>query len=257
MTASLSETECALSVRGMHRRFVMQGQLPPTVFVRDRCRCLDSAGADMLAREMGADASATCVFKVDAFHTLQRILRATDGPRNTLFKGLAGALSDALFVAHEPDVRELLDKIKQRGNFKGAPASWPKMVADLETLCDLLHNNPGAALHVPKAFRQKIRRSIPPPELLVPRLQAAMQQFRGLACSKTGRVLITPATERVFALQLTHAQHGCLSDWAPTENMYILCANKAGGGFPFMCLRSTSQQEGMHNCMARVSWTCR
>lgn len=72
-------------------------------------------------------------------------------------------------------------------------------------------------LQVPTAFRRRLRRSVPEPELLRARVESVLNEFRGLACSRVGRFLLSPATENVIRLQMRHITAGCVSDFLPVE----------------------------------------
>lgn len=70
---------------------------------------------------------------------------------------------------------------------------------------------------VPAEIRRKVRRFIPPKDVLPARIETVVREFRQLRDPRNGKPLITAATEAAVTEVLLHAGRGCLSDYAPVE----------------------------------------
>jgi hypothetical protein len=159
--------------------------------------------------------------KLDAYHAMARIVV----PRHHPYQyELCKSLRNALFELNDDD-KEAVDRYLQTigTNFERKFESDPDWI------------------------QQRVRRLIPPPEQLVPRLQAVYDEFTKAKYRdpKTQKHLLDDEARGVFRNVIEHATKGCLSD-PPDIQLYFKTKIDQHKLQVYRCIRGTSSLEEFH-----------
>ena len=92
-------------------------------------------------------------------------------------------------------------------------------------------------------LNRRVRRFIPPPDVLVDRLQAVYTEFRGIVDATTGSPLFTPQADKAFKAVIKLAQSGAVSDH-PGVPLYVLLSHDRDELPLWLCFRGTNANEG-------------
>jgi hypothetical protein len=123
------------------------------------------------------------------------------------------AYSKAMFVLHEPDKAALRTYL-----LKGGPGKRKYMRAQVADLPDSYR-------------RSHCRHTIPPPDVLVERVEGVLADFKGAVCAKSQDPLITEEVQKVHNLQVQLIEEGLLSgELALSSISGVSCCNLATGG---------------------------
>jgi hypothetical protein len=117
-------------------------------------------------------------------HNIQLVIPAADFCR---------AYSKAMFILHEPDKVALRNYL-----LKGGPWKRKFTRAQVADLPD-------------SYWRSHSRHTIPPPDVLIARVQEVLAEFQGSICAKTSESLITEEIQNVHDLQVELMREGLLS----------------------------------------------
>jgi hypothetical protein len=165
--------------------------------------------------------------KLDAMHFMQRIAVPLLHPLCNDFKA---AQRDAIFLKDEMDVAavESIEREKwiESGN---DPTSF--------SFYKLYNSHPDK-------YQRLIRRVIPPPHLLVPRLQEVYRIYGNLQ-GPDGAPLFSKTNWDEAEEALHHARKGCLSD-PPGIQLYFPLGLNSDGLQMWSCCRGTSAVESIH-----------
>lgn len=106
-------------------------------------------------------------------------------------------------------------------------------------------------LNVPGSkLLDNIPRSIPPPEILLPRIKRVVDLCANVKDDKTGEVFFSKAAWKQHFNTWTHMEKGCYSD-KPGFNYYYFITTKSGNK-TLMCVRGTSKLEGFHKHLREI-----
>jgi hypothetical protein len=140
--------------------------------------------------------------------------------RHGLRRPFCRALRDALLVPDEEDKAALQPILQKRR------LSFEKMV--------LWHSD---------LVWQHVRRTVPPPEILTPRVLHVLTTFGPLKDATTGLPLFSKAAWEVATNVMEGVRAGYFSD-PPGISMYTLCKRDDDGVPHYRCLRGTNSVEG-------------
>ena len=163
----------------------------------------------------------------DAFHFMDR----TKVPTHHDYKALYfRSLRSAMFIMHQGDVENVRAVLSRKQG-----QTWEKKMAfDFNYIA------------------QRVRRRIPPAQILHRRMQYIYHFFRDKVDSRTGNVLFNEAARKKFELVMALVQNGYASDPSGIS-MYVRKTNKHGkqmvdmdGLQLYRSLRGTSNLESLH-----------
>ena len=104
------------------------------------------------------------------------------------------------------------------------------------------------------AFLKRCRRVVPPPEVLLRRLNHLEAVYGGLKDANTGEQLFSPVTWAKWKLFKEHCRLGCLSDH-PDIPLYLEIIKEDGRvRRKLACCRGTNALEGYHLHLREVIW---
>jgi hypothetical protein len=158
----------------------------------------------------------------DAFHFMDRLLRLLP-KKHSVFKDFAHQFSEAIFIRDKNDEDAVRAVIEKKGG------KWDYMV-----------RAKGAALN------KRIRRFIPGPDVLVPRLQCLFNAYRNVKCpTATGKKtnFFSDEAWKMAERLLATAQLGFLSDPLNVA-LYFVIGRDRDGLILYRCIRGTNSIEG-------------
>ena len=92
-------------------------------------------------------------------------------------------------------------------------------------------------------LNKRVRRFIPPPDVLVPRMKAVFSEFENIVDATTGSPLFTPLAIKAYKAVLKLAECGAVSDDTETPLYSLLALDK--DNLPlWLCSRGTNVNEG-------------
>ena len=174
--------------------------------------------------------------KGDAFHLfsgMKKVLKKKHG----IFKTFSGLYRDAVFMA-DPEAMELERKKLSDELFANPKSDCHNDREKADTEATRRFNIPGNKL------LDSIPRHIPPPDVLLPRIQKVVEVCANVKDNKTGELFFSKAAWKVYYCAWTHLKKGCYSD-KPGFNYYYFITTKSGNK-KLMCVRGTSALEGFH-----------
>ncbi|OBZ66439.1 hypothetical protein A0H81_13618 [Grifola frondosa] len=137
-----------------------------------------------------------------------------------LRRPFARALRDAFFIPDPEDKASIEDFLKMK------EVSWEHM----------LFTHPNWLL-------RRVRRFVPPPEELLPRVQAVLRGYGPLKDAITGLPLFNDRAWNVVEAALENIRRGYYSD-PPGIPLYYSCGRDKYGLFTYRCVRGTNGIEG-------------
>ena len=159
--------------------------------------------------------------KADPMHVMDRILRLLSKKHGAL--GLfSRRLSQSIMLSNLKDA--LAAKVV-------AAKKWP--------------DTPWAEVLFRRSrwLNKRVRRFIPPPDVLVDRLNAVFAEFQGVVDATTGSPLFTPQAVKAFKAVLKLAESGAVSD-RPGMPLYVVLARDQDELPLWLCSRGTNMNEG-------------
>lgn len=120
------------------------------------------------------------------------------------------------------------------------------------------HTAGSAALNLPRLFlcaqvrpeiKKKVRRFIPPKEVLPERIRTVVAEFKDVRDPRNGKLLVTAAVTAAVDEVLTHAGRGCFSDYAPVKARLSAPPRAALQAVP-LCEHTQYLFEGLLQCNA-------
>jgi hypothetical protein len=156
----------------------------------------------------------------DIWHLMNRLIKHIDRRNHSLGKEFARFLRDAIFV---PDK---IDKAQVEAVLKADGITWDQAV----------RSKPGW-------IWERVRRYVPPPEILVPILTELFKSHANLKCSKTGAKLFNAACHKAAKLIIEDVRKGWVSD-PPGVAMYNRVRLDRYGLWIFHDIRGTNGLEG-------------
>jgi len=172
---------------------------------------------------------ATLAVKYDIRHFLGNFFLMAATKESALFKYFCVAVSEAVFKVDLSSRREVRDHLK----YLGLSDDQIKRVRR-------------------KYWRRKARYIVPSPEVLVRDLTDVYEFFRPLVDPSTGRKFLILDHAKRFRQEMTYVRRGDLSD-PPGMSMYISIGKYKSGLPRYFSLRSSSQLEGYHMHLNKVS----
>jgi hypothetical protein len=155
---------------------------------------------------------------VHIFLRFSRVLKKAHGA----FALFMARLSDVFFIPSQDDLELIKDLLKQNGfsDDQIKQKTW-------------------------QYFKRRVRRSVPPPNVLERDFNRTVNMFANLKDAKTGKQLFGKKAWNLYSSTLKHIKKGCLSD---IEGLtYYVQIGEDSMGIPlFKCVRGTNGVEGFH-----------
>ncbi|GAQ93228.1 hypothetical protein KFL_013750010, partial [Klebsormidium nitens] len=216
------------NLRQVYERMASLGRAPRVLF----CDWPEVMGPFFMDVWPGLEA-----YLMDILHAIMRVTKHV--PEDHPFRGwLQSKLSEAIFVKNQADLVGIMKELEQKG----------------KTLSDKAGKN---------ALR-RCRKAVPPPEILLARLEAVGDEASCKANPLTTEPLLGPHAQRAFQGLLHQARLGLLSD-PPNMEMYYSKPTCGANARPqYACKRVGSRLEGFHvhfqailknyNISAELAW---
>jgi len=180
--------------------------------------------------------------KGDAFHVIQSY-KKTLKKKHGMFATFSGLLRDAIFMVNEDDMererKKLSDTLFENPN---SPCHENREESDKEASRRLYC--PGSKV------LEDVQRTIPPPDVLLPRIKRAVDMCANAKDAKTGETFFSKKMWKAHARAWSHFEKGCYSD-KPGYSYYYFTTSKSGKK-QLMCVRGTSALEGFHKHLRRI-----
>ncbi|GAQ91599.1 hypothetical protein KFL_008150020 [Klebsormidium nitens] len=198
------------NLRQIYERMASAGRAPRVLF----CDWPEVMGPFFMGIWPGLEA-----YLMDILHAIMRVTKRI--PEDHPFRGwLQGKLSDAIFVKNQADMVGIMKELDQKG----------------KTLSDKSGKN---------ALR-RCRKAVPPPEVLLARLEAVGDEASSKVNPLTSEPLLGFDAQRAFQGLLDQARLGLLSDPPNMEMYYLKPARGANARPQYACKRVGSRLEGFH-----------
>jgi hypothetical protein len=176
--------------------------------------------------------------KLDPFHFLHGYLKMLKKGHGAYLM-FSSLMRDALFVIDKSNLEHESQKLYTiLINSRSSHCYQNHDAADKESRWRLLSP-------VSKVLKN-IKRHVPAPEIVTPRIQRAVELCADIKDAKRGEIFFAKATWEYYVNAMKHAKQGCLSDMPDIPYYYYL---KVCGK---MCVRGTSQLEGFHMYLRRI-----
>lgn len=172
---------------------------------------------------------ATSGVKVDVMHVMDRILRRMPKGHGLLAL-FSRRLSQAMMLSNLKDA----SKAKEVAAKKWPHLSWAEVL-----------------FRRTRWLNKRVRRFVPPPEVLVPRLEAVFREFSDVPDATTDEQLFTPAAIKASKAVVRLARTGVISDH-PGIPLYTLLDRDRDGLPLWLCSRGTNANEGVHQLLVKL-----
>lgn len=194
---------------------------------------VDDVGDDELvaeAQRLGDPKDrATSGVKMDPMHVMDRVFRRMPKGHGLLAL-FSRRLSQAIMMSNLKDAQRAKEV---------AAKKWPHL-----TWAEVLFRRT-------RWLNKRVRRFIPPPEVLVPRLEAVFEEFSNVPDATTGEQRFTPAAIKASKAVIKLAKTGVISDH-PNTPLYTLLERDSDDLPLWLCSRGTIANEGVHQLLVKL-----